>query len=111
MYCSNYTLSKVPARKSVKKLVEVIEEDTKEFVAGDTIRERTTIGKGILEERSIDDPSIDREMGSRTNEITPSCCKSEKRLCKLIRKKKEILLHLSIVNSILLFSSRKARKV
>ncbi|XP_031364101.1 dynein assembly factor 1, axonemal homolog [Apis dorsata] len=69
--------TQVPARKSVKKLVEVIEEDTKEFVAGDTIREWTTIGKGILEERSIDDPSIDREMGSRTNEITPSCSEEQ----------------------------------
>lgn len=59
--------------------MEVIEEDAKEFVAGDTM--------GILEERNgkIDDPpTIDREMiAGNENEIIPSCCKSEKRLCKL----------------------------
>lgn len=53
-------------------MVEVIEEDAKEFVAGDTM--------GILEERNgkIDDPStIDREMiAGNENEIIPSCCKS-----------------------------------
>lgn len=79
-------LSKLPTRKSVKKLVEVIEEDdTKELV--DTI-ERT--GKVILEERNIDDdPPVDSRKDpndyeifatSTSNEITtPSCCKSEKR--------------------------------
>lgn len=69
-------LSKVPTRKSVKKLVEVIEEDdTKELV--DTIERKV-----ILEERNIDDdPPVDYEIGaSTTNEITtPSCCMSEKR--------------------------------
>lgn len=63
--------------------MEVIEEDAKEFVAGE-IRERTTMGKGILEERNaIDDPStVDREIfvGTNEKEIVPSCCKSEKRV-------------------------------
>lgn len=77
-------LSKLPTRKSVKKLVEVIEEDdTKELV--DTIERKV-----ILEERNIDDdPPVDSRKDpndyeifatSTTNEITtPSCCKSEKR--------------------------------